>query len=230
MLIRQNEADAKKRNRPVFKLWVRALATGLAAFVFGALYFFARQFVKDGIWRFDLTIVNKSLGTTSLFLIALSMFLTGVSIIFSKSGSKPLVYRKHHGLVGFWAGLAHGAVNHFLLPAVGLHAERKANALLSDAPGLIALAVFGAMAILSLSEVKGRVGGERWRKLLRYAGYAGLILAVAHTGLLKWESWTNFFRTFDPVLPSLSLPVALFGAAVLLLRLAAWIAGKKRRA
>ena len=95
---------------------------------------------------------------------------------------------------------------------------------------MIALAVFGGMAILSLSEVKGRVGGERWRKLLRYAGYAGLILAVAHTGLLKWESWTNFFRTFDPVLPSLSLPVALFGAAVLLLRLAAWIAGKKRRA
>ena len=38
----------------------------------------------------------------------------------------------------------------------------------------------------------------------------------------------NFFRTFDPVLPSLSLPVALFAAAAVLLRLAAWIAGKKR--
>jgi hypothetical protein len=227
--MKQNGVVARKMNRPAFKLWLRALATGLAAFVFGALYFFVRQFVKDGIWRFDLTIVNKSLGTTSLFLIALSMLLTGVSI-FSRRSSKPLIFRKHHGLVGFWAGVAHGATNHFLLPALGLHAERKADALLSDAPGLIALAVFGAMAILSLSEIKGRVGGERWRKLLRYAGYAGLILAVAHTGLLKWESWTNFFRTFDPVLPSLSLPVALFGTAALFLRLAAWIAGKKRRA
>jgi hypothetical protein len=77
-----------------------------------------RQFVKDGIWRFDLTILNNSLGTTTLFLIALSMFLTGVSI-FSRRNSKPLIYRKHHGLVGFWAGLAHGAANHFLIPALG---------------------------------------------------------------------------------------------------------------
>src|SRR4030042_4204706 len=113
--MRQNGVDAKKMSRPAFKLWLRALATGLAAFVFGALYFFVRQFVKDGIWRFDLTIVNKSLGTTSLFLIALSMFLTGISI-FSRRGSTPLIYRKHHGLVGFWAGLARGATNPFLPP------------------------------------------------------------------------------------------------------------------
>jgi len=220
--------EKKKANWLAARLWLRALATGLVAFVLGALYFFIRQFVKDGIWQFDLTIINKSLGTTSLFLIALSMGLTGVSY-FSKGNAKPLVYRKHHGLVGFWVGLAHGAVNHFLLPAVGLQAERKANALLSDAPGLIALAIFGAMAALSIADIKGRVGGERWRKILRHAGYAGLILAAGHTALLKWESWTNFFRTFDPFLPSLSLPVALFAAAVVLLRLAAWIAGRKRR-
>ena len=78
------------------------------------------------------------------------------------------------------------------------------------------------MTVLSIPRVKARVGGGTWRKLLRYSGYSGLLLAVAHTGLLKWESWMNFFRTFDPVLPSLSLPVALFAAAVVLLRLVAW--------
>ncbi len=210
-------------------LWMRALATCLFAFVFGCLYFFVRQHLKDGIWRFDLTVVNKSLGTTSLFLIALSMFLTGLAL-FSGRTSKPLAFRKHHGLMGFWAGLLHGTVNHFLLPAVGLQAERKVDAFLSDSPGLIALVVFGAMAVLSISKVKARVGGETWRKLLRYGGYAGLILAVGHAVLLKWESWANFFRTFDPLLPSLSLPVAVFAAAAVVLRLAAWTAGKKRRA
>ena len=148
-----------REGRTAARLWIRASLTASSAFVFGCLYFFVRQSVKDGIWRFDLTIVNKSLGTTALFLIALSMFLTGVSIL-SKRGSEPLVYRKHHGLVGFWVGLLHGAVNHFLLPAVGLHAERKAEALHSDALGLIALVLFGAMAVLSIPRGQGRVGGE----------------------------------------------------------------------
>jgi hypothetical protein len=218
-----------RKGRTAARLWIRASLTASFAFAFGCLYFFVRQSVKDGSWRFDLTIVNKSLGTAALFLIALSMFLTGLSML-SKRGSGPLVYRKHHGLVGFWVGLLHGAVNHVLLPAVGLHAEIKGEALHSEALGLIALILFGAMTVLSIPRVKARVGGGTWRKLLRYSGYFGLLLAVAHTGFLKWESWMNFFRTFDPVLPSLSLPVALFAAAAVLLRLVAWLAGKKRRA
>ena len=68
-------------------------------------------------------------------------------------------------------------------------------------------------------------GPGRWRKFLRYAGYAGLVLAAGHTALLKWASWTKYFRTFESVLPSLSLPVALFAAAAVLLRLAVWISG-----
>lgn len=217
-----------KTGRSAAGLWMRALATCLSTFVFSCLYFSVRQHLKDGIWRFDLSVVNKALGTTSLFLIALSMFLTGVAL-FSGRTSRPLAFRKHHGLMGFWVGLLHGTVTHFLLPAVGLRPERKVPALLSDSPGLIALAVFGAMAVLSISGIKARVGGETWRKLLRYGGYFGLILAVGHAVLLKWGSWVNFFRTFDPLLPSLSLPVAGFAAAAVVLRLAAWIAGKKRR-
>jgi hypothetical protein len=218
----------KTRNGPrtAARLWSRAFLTGFVAFAFGVLYFFVRQFVKDGVWSFDLTLVNKSLGTTSLFLITLSMFLTGLAR-FSRRPPRPLVFRKHHGLVGFWVGLAHGGVTHFLMPAVGLRAERKVEALDSHIPGLAALILFGIMAVLSIPAVKGFVGGRAWRRLLRYGGYAGLILAAGHTALLKWESWTNFFRTFDPALPSLSLPAALFAAAAVVFRLAAWIAGRR---
>ena len=77
-----------RKGRTAARLWIRASLTASFAFAFGCLYFFVRQSVKDGVWRFDLTIVNKSLGTAALFLIALSMFLTGVSIL-SKRGSEP---------------------------------------------------------------------------------------------------------------------------------------------
>jgi hypothetical protein len=153
-------ADKEPRNggRLVLKLWLRAGAAAAASFAFGLLYFFVRQHFKDGVWRFDLVLVNKSLGTAALFLVALSMFLTGVAFFSPRSG-RSLAYRKHYGLMGFWTGLVHGAVNHFWLPAVGLHPERKLDAWVSDTPGLAALVLFGAMAILSNSWAKGRLGG-----------------------------------------------------------------------
>jgi hypothetical protein len=220
--------DPRNGGRLVLKLWLRAGAAAAASFAFGLLYFFVRQHFKDGVWRFDLVLVNKSLGTAALFLVALSMFLTGVAF-FSRRSGRSLAYRKHYGLMGFWTGLVHGAVNHFWLPAVGLHPERKMDAWVSDTPGLAALVLFGAMALLSNSWAKGRLGGETWRKILRYAGYAALLLAMAHAALLKWASWAKYLRTFDSVLPSLSLPIAAFGAAAVLLRLAVWVSGVRKK-
>ncbi len=222
------ENNGRNGGHLVRRLWSRAGAAAAASVAFGCLYFFVRQHFKDGVWRFDLSLVNKSLGTAALFLVALSMFLTGVAY-FSRRSGRSLAYRKHYGLVGFWTGIVHGAVNHFWLPAVGLHPERKLAAWLSDAPGLAALVLFGAMALLSNAGAKGRLGGETWRKALRYGGYAALLLAMAHTALLKWGSWTKYIRTFDSVLPSLSLPVAVFAGAAVILRLAVWVSDVRKK-
>ena len=97
----------------------------------------------------------------------------------------------------------------------------------SDWPGIAALVLFGAMALVSRAGIKGRLGGEAWRKVLRYGGYVGLVLAVGHAALLKWSSWSNYFRTFDPVLPSLSLPLAGFAGFAVVLRLAVWLSAKR---
>lgn len=211
----------------VSRIWRLTVTTAALSVAFGAVYFTVRQFLKDDVWRLDLAIVNKSLATAALFLIALSMALTA-GAYFSRGPARLLAFRKHFGLVGFWTALAHGAVNHILVPAAGLHPERTIDAILSDGPGLGALVLFAAMALLSNAEIKGRVGGETWRKLLRYGGYAGLVLAVAHTALLKWSSWARYFGSFDPILPSLSLPVALFAIAAILLRLAVWISERRK--
>jgi DMSO/TMAO reductase YedYZ heme-binding membrane subunit len=209
------------------RLWARAWIAAAAAVAFATLYFFVRQYLKDGLWRFDLTLINKSLGVASLFLVTLSMFLTGVAY-FSWGSGRLLSYRRTYGLVGFWVGLSHGAVNHVLLAAAGLHPESGADARHAEAAGLAALIVFALMAVASSSRARERMGGKTWRKFLRYAGYAGLVLAAGHTALLKGASWAKYLRTFDPFLPSLSLPVAAFALAAIVLRGAVWISQRRK--
>jgi DMSO/TMAO reductase YedYZ heme-binding membrane subunit len=223
-----NNGGARGKDLAVRRLWLRAWAASAAAVSFGCAYVFVRQYFKDGVWRFDLTLVNKSLGVAALFLVALSMALTGV-VRFSKGSGRLLAYRKYYGLAGFWTGLAHVLVDHFVLGWVGLRAESGAADPHAEAAGLAALALFALMAAASNDHAVGRMGAGMWRSFLRFAGYGGLVLAVGHAALLKWASWTKYVRTFSSVLPSLSLPVALFAAAAVLLRLAVWIwPGRKR--
>lgn len=197
----------------------------MAAVAFGTAYFFVRQFVKDGTWRFDLTLVNKSLGTASLALIALSMLVTGLAY-FKLGPARLLAWRKHLGLVGFWTGLAHGLVNHGLLGAIGLEAEKKGEMLHGEAAGAASLVLLAALAVLSLDGVRRRLDARLWRQSLRYGGYAALVLAAGHAALLKGASWRNFFRTFKPFLPSLSLLAAALAAAAVLLRIGVFLARK----
>ena len=209
------------------KLRLRSVAAAAAAIAFGSLYFFVRQQLKDGVWGFDLYLFNKSLATASLFLVTLSMILTGIGY-FSRRPGRALAFRKHYGLAGFWVGSAHGLVSHLLLPSRFPLSTWAFEHPVASATGLAALVLFGAMAASSSAGAKGRLGGELWRKGLRYAGYAALIIASVHAGVIKWASWTKYLRTFGSVLPSLSLPVVLFAVAAVVLRIFIWRSAKGR--
>lgn len=223
----KRHAGTKQASRLLlWKLRLRAAAAALGAVAFGSVYFFVRQAFKDGVWRFDFYLFNKSLATASLFLIALSMILTSVHFL-SRRPSRALTYRKHYGLAGFWTGAAHGLASHLFLPDEFPLFSWMAGHLVEAGLGLAALALFGGMAVLSLAPVKGRLGGEKWRTCLRWAGYSALVLAAAHAGAIKWASWTNYFRTFSSVLPSFSLPVVLFAASAVLLRLVVRAVGRR---
>lgn len=216
------------RSEPGRSLDRRAWTLAGAATAFGCLYFFVRQYFKDGIWRFDLTLVNKSLGVAALLLLALSMLLTARSY-FSRRPGRAMAFRKPYGLAGFWLGAVHGAVDHVILPAIGLHAEPKTGELHAEAAGWAALALFAVMAVVSNERARKRIGNGTWRKVLRYAGYAGLILAAAHAAFLKSASWSKYFRTFDSVIPSLSLFVFALAVAAVMLRVAVGIAERRKK-
>lgn len=206
----------------------RAWALAAAATVFGCVYFFVRQYFKDGVWRFDATLVNKSLGVAAQLLLSLSMFLTGWGY-FSRRPGRSLALRKPFGLAGFWLGLFHGAADHLWLPALGLEAESRPEAFHAEIAGWAALALFGLMTLVSNERARRALGNGTWRRLLRYAGYAGLALAAAHAALLKSASWSKYFRTFESVLPSLSLFVVVLAAAAVVLRLAVWTAERRKK-
>lgn len=219
------EGNIRRRSGSALKAW---LAAGLAL-VFGCGYFFLRQHFKDGGWGFDATLVNKSLAVTSLFLLSLSMLLTGLSAL-SAGNAGLLVRRKYYGLAGFWSGALHAVMSHLFFPALGVELEKVERlGSLATASAYAALAIFGIMAFVSAPSAKASLGGENWRRLLRYLGYSGLVLAAGHAALLKWPSWFRYFKTFSSVLPSLSLPAVVLALATILLRLALWASGRLRR-
>ncbi|MCK7482522.1 MAG: hypothetical protein M0C28_39420 [Candidatus Moduliflexus flocculans] len=157
------------------------------------------------------------------------MLLTARSY-FSRRPGRALALRKPYGLARVSGSvLVHGAVDHVLLPAIGLHAEPKSVNLHAEAAGWAALALFAVMALISNERARKRIGNGMWRKVLRYAGYAGLALAAAHAAFLKSASWSKYFRTFDSVLPSLSLFVFALAVAAILLRLAVGFAERRKK-
>lgn len=219
------DGNAKRRGGPARKAWLSAVLS----FIFGCGYFFLRQHFKDGGWGFDPTLVNKSLAVTSLFLVSLSMLLTGLSVL-SAGNAALLAGRKYFGLVGFWSGLLHAVMSHLVFPGVGVELEQAERfGSLAAAAAYAALVLFGIMAHFSAPKPKASLGGESWRRLLRYLGYSGLVLAAGHVALLKWPSWFRYFKTFASVLPSLSLPAVALALAAVLLRLALAASGKLRR-
>jgi hypothetical protein len=219
------EGNVRCRAGPALKAWPAAALS----FIFGCGYFFLRQHFKDGGWGFDPTLVNKSLAVTSLFLLSLSMLLTGLSAL-SEGNAGLLVRRKYYGLAGFWGGALHAAMSHVVFPAVGVELEKVERfGSLAAASAYAALAIFGIMALFSAPKPKASLGGENWRRLLRYLGYSGLVLAAGHAALLKLPSWLRYLKTFSSVLPSLSLPAVVLALATVLLRLALWASGRLRR-
>ena len=83
------------------------------------------------------------------------------------------------------------------------------------------------MAVISNMYMTRMLGGKWWKIILR-TGYLAVILVLAHVVLLKSARWMRWYQDGMETFPSLSLLVSVFMVIVVLMRIALWMALKKR--
>ncbi len=217
---KRHEEIIKKINPPSpLRMWLSTSVFAALVFAAGSLYLFARR------GDFNLYIANKALAVDALVLIGLSLALSGLVYFWDFIDTK-IIYRKFLGLAGFALAGAHISIVLWMLPEKGGPESLTHEA--SEILGTLAVLIFAMMAAVSNKYAFYRLGSKRWRALLRL-GYWGFIFALAHLSLLKYGGWIKWFKSFDPILPPLSLLAIIFGAAVIILRLALWLAIRKKR-
>lgn len=214
---------SKIKSYSLTKLWLNTAVFSIFIFLLGSLYLFARR------GSYDLYISNKVLAVTAMILIGFSFALSGLCFFWDFADTK-IIYRKYLGLSGFAFALVHITVSLFFLPdrfPFPEHYLEKSN-LWSFSFGVSALIIFAMMAAISNRYALHELGGKLWRALLRI-GYIAYAFTIIHFGILKYQGWLKWFKTFEPALPPLSLLAVVFSAAVIVLRLALWLAVRKKR-
>lgn len=198
-------------------LYFRTLLFSLV--VFGVFYGYTAWLGIPGV-------LNKSTADTAIFLIGLSMILSGLCYFWNIFD--PLIrYRKHLGLVGFAFAVVHVALSYPALLSL-FNVETWQNGIMWPAfTGLLAMIIFTIMALISNSYMARLLGGKKWRYVLR-AGYIAIILVWLHVVLLKSGRWVTWYQGGMETLPSLSLLVSIFMVIVVLMRVALWFALKRR--
>lgn len=190
------------------------VATGLVTLL--SLYLTVRR------GYFDLSILNKSLASTSLLLLGVILLLGPLSRAYDRF-DRWLIYRKEFGIIAFLIGLTHVYLAMFPLARrgpFGFYLARPWSAF----PGLAGLLIMTILFAFSFEAVKQKLEQTTWWKL-QFRGVRLAALAIfSHMSILKypeWLSWSqgNAGQIANPSFPPASLLVALFSAFVILVRL-----------
>lgn len=202
--------------KSILSFWIKSLIFGLIILGMCLGYHNLRA------GSIGLRIFNQALADAGMFLIALSMAMSGLTYFWDFL-DKYLNYRKYLGLIGFWFIVVHGYISAFGLPQLfkfpGYYLETN-----NIIPFLFALGSFITlivMAIISDRHIMVKIGGTLWRKILRF-GYIAIIFGILHFGLKKYTSWTYWFQQEATLIPPLSLIVTIFAVWVIILRIALW--------
>lgn len=216
-------------------LWIKTIIFSLILFIMEYLYI--------GVERgFSIYTINRAFATNAFVLIGLSLGLASFTY-FTKKFQNKLLYRMYLGNMGFFMALIHGGISAFfyffmseaLKPnfefgkswhiAGGLYIPNQVAFLL----GIIALMIFAFMALISIRYFILKLGGVRWRLLLRYLGYGGFILVMFHFLIKNFDHWINPLAWHN--LPPSNLILWTFWVIVVGLRLALWrsLSAKKKQ-
>lgn len=213
-----NEYD-RITNNNMFKIAIKSFLFSLLIFILSSFYLFLRR------WDYNLYIANKSIATTALFLLGLSLVLGSFCYLFSFADKK-LIYRKWLGITGFIFVIIHITISAFFIPRFQFPDwifKHKTSFIF----GTSAFILFLIMAILSNKYFENKLGENLWRKILRYSGNIGFLFIGIHLSVLKYGEWVKWSKTLDPILPPLSFFGIIFIVFIFILQIAAFISKKK---
>lgn len=213
--------------------WGRGLAIGAGVLVVSFLYAFVRYHVLRDVPYSDIPLftLNKSLALSSTVLIGLSFLLGPLAKLLPHRFSPHLPLRKSLGLIGFGGAAVHSVISLILLSpryyAKFYATDGALNSIgqFSILFGVLALAVFSAVAVASLPNMFERLGEARWRRMQRL-GYVGYTLVLLHVVVMGARGWANP-ESYAYGFISISLFSALFILFVFAMRVVAYMCGCK---
>jgi DMSO/TMAO reductase YedYZ heme-binding membrane subunit len=188
--------------------------------IFGLFYAYTN-------WLGSRSVMNKAVADTGIFLMGLSMLLSGLGYFWNVFDTL-VIYRKSLGLVGFAYGLAHLFLSWSAFQALLQPTTWEQGKMWPAFTGTLALVIFTVMAIISNTLMARLIGGKLWKYILR-TGYIGVILVWLHVVLLKSARWVTWYQDGMQTPPALSLLISIFMVGVIAMRVALWFALSRRK-
>lgn len=171
-----------------------------------------------------LSTLNKSLATSTLFLLGIVLLLGPLSRLFAIFDHF-LKYRKELGIMTFFTGLTHVYLSMFPLARRGpwgLYLSQP----LSAYTGLFALIIMGVLLFLSNMTIERIIGTKAWWKLQYWGARSAFLLTAVHFIILKRQGMAEWMVSRGGGagggalwLPPLSILAAVFTAFVLVIRM-----------
>lgn len=208
---------------PILKFWLNTFSFGGLVFLFVCYYYY---FQGD---NFSLELINKATASTAIILMGASFALSGLGFYWDFLDRK-VAYRKYLGLVGYFFVLWHGlnslyfyffantGLEKFILHKDWIILNFTINNRVPFILGALSLLIFTMMALISNNYATKKIGGVRWRKLLR-VGYIALLFALIHFTIKNIEIWINWFKNGANTLPQISSLLALYILIIIILRI-----------
>lgn len=196
-------------------------------------FFYEYAMVRYGVA--GLSSLNKSLATSTLFLLGAVLLLGPFSRMFDVL-DRAFKYRKELGVLTFYVGAAHVYLSMFPLARRGpwgLYVSQP----LSAYSGLAALGIMFILLVISLSAMQQALRAKIWWKAQYWGARSAFVLIAVHLTALKFSGWQPWLATRGveitqgmASLPPLSLLGALFAMFVLLVRFSELFGAKAARA
>lgn len=196
--------------------WDNILQYGVAAIVAAVTVWLVYQYAVVRYGVEGLSSLNKSLATSTLFLLGIVLLLGPLSRLFSLF-DRALKYRKELGVITFFTGAAHVYLSMFPLTRRGPWGFYQSQPFSAYA-GLAGIVIMFILLIISMSFVERALGTRLWWKLQYWGARLAFIAAAFHMIVLKYAKWEKWFVERSS-LPPLALLATVFVAFVLVVRL-----------